>query len=100
MRSIGEFLLYGALLGASAMAVIVVAKRVQRRVKPRVWVASALGCALLVAVLGWSSRDLTQKCLSERNEGCVDAGGVGTQVVIVGAYVVFALASAFLLARD
>lgn len=77
-----------------------VARRVRRRVRPRVWFGSAIAAAFAVAALGWSSRDLTQKCLQERNGGCVDIGGAGTQFVIVVGYVLFALASAFLLVRD
>lgn len=100
MRFLTDFAIFSAILSASAVVVLVVAKRVQRRVRPKVWIASATGCAFAVAALGWSSRDLTQKCLQERNGGCVDIGGTGTQFVIMVGYVLFALASAMMLARD
>lgn len=100
VRFLGELVIYGAIMGAAAMAVITVAKRVRRRVRPRMWIGSAIGCALAVAILGWSSRDLTQQCLAERNGGCVDLGGTGTQFLIVVGYIIFALSSAFMLARD
>lgn len=100
MRFLGEFVVFGVIMFASCFAVITVGKRVRRRVRPKFWAGSAAACALLAAVIGWSSRNLQESCLQERNEGCIDAGGAGTQLLIVAGYVVFALASAFLLARD
>lgn len=100
MRFIIEFIVFGALMFASAVPVFVVGKRLRLRVRPPIWAGSAALCALVVAIVGWSSRDLQQKCLQERNDGCIDFGGAGTQFVIVAGYVIFAVATAFLLARD
>jgi hypothetical protein len=77
-----------------------VAKYVERPHNTRKWMKWAFLVALLTAGLGWSSRDLQAGCKQERNEGCVDAGGAGSQMLFLGCFVMFALTSAYMLYND
>ena len=77
-----------------------VAKFVERRHDTRKWMKWAFVVALLTAGLGWSSRDLQAACKQQRNEGCIDVGGAGSQVLFISGFVVFALASAYMLYND
>jgi len=77
-----------------------VAQIVKRRHDTRKWMRWAVVVTLLTAALGWSSRDLQTSCKQERNEGCIDIGGAGSQLLLIGGFVVFALASAYMLYND
>ena len=77
-----------------------VAKFVKRRHDTRKWMKWSFVVALVTAGLGWSSRDLQAGCRQERNEGCVDVGGAGSQVLFIGAFVMFALTAAYMMYND
>jgi len=100
LRFISEFLIFFVILAASVLPLRQVSIMVKRRFSLKKWLRAAAIVAFAVAGLGWSSRDLQEKCLAENNEGCIDAGGAGTQFVIVAGFIVVALASAYLAYRD
>ena len=100
LRFIVELVVFFAILAVATLPHERVSKIVRRRYDRKKWMRAAGITALFCAVLGWSSRSLQQDCLAERNNGCVDAGGVGTQLVVLGGFVAFALISAYFAYRD
>ncbi len=100
VRFIVEFVVLFAIMGLSTLPLTRVARIVKRRHNQRRWLRAAAICAFAVALLGWSSRDLQSGCRAERNEGCIDVGGVGSQVLIVALFVIFSLASAYMMYND
>ena len=99
-RFFTDFLIYFAITAASSYVVTRVAAHVRRRHNQRKWIMWAAIISAAAAAMGWSSRALVNDCLSERNEGCVDAGGAGWQLILIVGYVIFALISAYLLYND
>lgn len=100
LRFLLEFAIYFALMALATLPLALAAKYAQRRYNRKKWLRGAAITALIVAGLGWSSRDLVSSCRSERNEGCIDIGGVGSQVLFVAAFVIVALGNAYLTYRD
>lgn len=95
-----EFVVFFAVMALSTLPLAHVAKLSKRRHKRRKWLRSAAFVALVVAALGWSSRDLQEGCRAERNEGCIDVGGAGSQLLLVATFVLFALAAAYMMYND
>lgn len=100
LKFIMEFLIFFAIFAVSIWPVKRASTYVQRRFNQKKWLRAAGIAAFATAGLGWSSRNLQQDCLSERNNGCVDAGGAGTQAVLVIGFVLFSLISAYMIYRD
>jgi hypothetical protein len=100
LRFIVDLAIFLAITTLATVPHAKVAKYVERRHNTRKWMKWAFVVALLTAGVGWSSRDLQAGCKQERNEGCVDVGGAGSQVLILGCFVMFALASAYMLYND
>lgn len=90
-----QLVIFGAITGSSAAVAWRVAKLARRRFNTRKWAIGAGIFALAAALVGWSSRSLTNACLSERNDGCIDFGGAGTQFLLLLGYVTWALGSAY-----
>jgi hypothetical protein len=99
-RFIIEFVIFFLVMWSCTLPLQRVAAIARRRFSQKKWIRAAAVMALIVASLGWSSRDLQQACMAEQNDGCVDPGGVGTQVVIIGGFALFALLSAYLMYND
>lgn len=100
MRFVLDFAVFFAILAASTLPRLRIARQSRRRHNTGVWLASAGAVALAAAGLGVSSRSLVDSCLQEVNDGCVDAGGAGLQFVLVAGFILVALSSAYLLTRD
>jgi len=90
-----ELVVFGAITGAATLFVARIHRLARRRFKRRNWILTAAAISVATAGIGWTSRDLTSKCLLERNEGCVDPGGAGWQFLLVGGFVVWALSTAY-----
>lgn len=99
-RFVIEFVLFFAFLMACTLPLQRVAVIAKRRFNQKKWIRAAAIMAFATAGLGWSSRDLQQACRAERNQGCIDVGGVGTQFLLVGGFAVFALVSAYTMYND
>ena len=97
LRFLVDFVIYFAITAASSFVVAWVATRGRRRHRQRKWLKWAAVISAAAAAMGWSSRSLRDDCLSERNEGCIDAGGAGWQLILIVGYVLFALGSAYFL---
>jgi len=93
VRFLTELVVFNALCLIAALPVAHINKQLRRFDRPRKWFIGAVIAATTAAVLGWSSRVLVEDCLSEINDGCVDIGGQGLQFILVGGYIVFALAA-------
>lgn len=100
VRFIIEFVVFFAIMAVSTLPLRRVSQTVRRRFNQKNWLRGAAILAFVTAVLGWSSRDLQQGCLAERNEGCIDVGGAGSQFLLVGGFVAFALVSAYMKYND
>ena len=100
LRFVIEFVVFFAILMLSTFPLRRVARIVKRGYNHKKWIRAAAVVSLAAAGLGWSSRDLQQGCLAERNEGCIDVGGAGTQFLLVGGFVIFALISAYMVYND
>ena len=100
LKFIVEFAIFFAIFVLSVLPLKRVSTIVRRRFNQRKWLRAAGIMAFAVAGLGWSSRSLQRDCFAQRNEGCVDAGGVGTQAVLIIGFILFALTSAYLTYRD
>lgn len=100
LRFIIEFVVFFVIMAASTLPLKRVSTLVQRRFSFKAWLRGAGLVAFTTALLGWSSRDLQRGCLAERNDGCIDFGGAGTQFLLVGGFVAFALISAYLKYND
>jgi len=99
-RFLVEFLIFFAILALSTLPAKYVASIVKRRFSVMKWMRGTAITALVVAGLGWSSRDLQAGCMAERNNGCIDFGGAGSQALVLSGFVLFALSSAYLMYRD
>ena len=77
-----------------------VAKLAKRRFNREKWLGAAAIVAFIVAGLGWSSRDLVTACKAERNEGCIDIGGAGSQFLFITIFVLVALGNAYMMYND
>ena len=97
---ITEFVVLFVVLALSIWPLKRAAAYAQRRFNQTKWLRAAGIMAFAVAGLGWSSRALRQECFAERNNGCVDAGGAGTQAVLVVGFIGFALVSAYMTYND
>ncbi|MFT4988777.1 MAG: protein-S-isoprenylcysteine O-methyltransferase Ste14 [Acidimicrobiales bacterium] len=100
LRFIIEFVAFFAALALFTLPLQRVASVAKRRFSQKKWIRGAAIVALVTAILGWSSRELQQECRAERNEGCVDPGAIGLQVVLIGGFALFALASAYMMYND
>ncbi len=100
LRFIIEFVIFFAALMVCTLPLKRVAVIAKRRFSQKKWTRAAAIMAFATAGLGWSSRDLQQGCLAERNQGCVDVGGIGTQILLVGGFAAFALISAYMMYND
>ena len=100
LRFITDFVIFFATMALATVPVTKVARAVRRRHNRRKWLMWAGIVAFVVAGLGWSSRDLVTACKSERNEGCIDIGGAGSQFLFVATFVMFALGSAYMMWND
>lgn len=93
MRFLAELVIFNAACLLASLPVANINKQLRRFDKPKKWYRAAVICAVVAAIMGWSSRVLVEDCLSEVNDGCVDIGGTGLQFLIIGGYIVAALAS-------
>ena len=100
LRFIIEFVIFFTILIASTLPLKRVSSIVKRRFSQKKWLRAAAIVAFSTAGLGWSSRDLQRGCRAEDNQGCVDIGGVGSQVLLIGGFMTFALVSAYLMYND
>ena len=100
VRFLIDVVIFGAITQLAVIPICKVSLGRGRRKSPRKWRRAAAICAVAVAALGWSSRSLTADCLAERNEGCVDMGGVGFQVLFLGGFTVYALMMAYLVYNE
>lgn len=96
-----DFLIFGAIFAAATIPLTLVCRQLPRRAKtPRRWHIGAGVSAAVCAALGWSSRDLIDKCLNSNKNDCVDGGGAGMQLIIAIFFVGWALLSAYLIHND
>ncbi|MCH9804583.1 hypothetical protein K0U73_12385 [bacterium] len=100
VKFIVQFVIFFVIFVLSLLPLKRVSTIISRRFNQKKWLRGAAITAFIVAGLGWSSRNLQQACRSERNDGCVDIGGVGSQVVVAGLFIIFALASAYMAYND
>ena len=100
MAFITQFVIVSAITLVSTVPVKLVSAKVQRRHNTKKWTLAALVIASISALLDWGSRRMRDACELELEEACPDVGGAGTQFLLIGGFVFWALLSAYLRYND
>ena len=100
---IRQYLADLGLLLLFSIPVLVIAWRHGRKKLFRNFLIAAATVAVLSAIIGASSAHLVEQCGGAGAVGaerCVDLGSAGIRVLLLGGYILTALAEAYLLSQD
>ena len=100
MTFIIQLVIFSAITLVATVPLKMVCAKVKRRHNANRWVLAALIIASITAILGWGSRIMRDACELELEVSCPDVGGAGTQLLLMGGFVFWALLSAYLKYND
>lgn len=97
---IKQLLIDGVVLFVFSIPLIFIARRSGRADLVRKFLRAGAIVAGVTAGLASSSEHLVNRCFEAGNHDCVDIGAAGIRLLLIGGYIVIALAEAYLIAND
>ncbi len=91
---------YGGLLLLASAPLLFMTRRLGRPKISRGFLMTAAVVAVLSAATAAGSAKLVAQCEAVGNSNCIDSGGAGFQLLLVGGYAVIALTTAVILYRE
>ena len=89
-----------ALLLVFSVPLVLIAFRRGRRDLARKFLIAGAVVAAVTALIGASSEQLVKQCFDAGNTGCEDFGSSGFRMLLMGGYILVALAEAYLVYQD